>query len=117
MLTLAKEYEHVCIVVSSQFVIFSQPVTCRAYPQSPYNPVRRHKKRLQQRSRGSRRPRSDLLLESEVVAAREIYKWAWTDARYASTETSQMSRSPLSASRIPYARHAASVQLCKGIEC
>ncbi|CAK0741288.1 hypothetical protein CVIRNUC_001313 [Coccomyxa viridis] len=60
----------------------------RAYPQSPYNPVRRRKKRLQQRTQGARRSHTEALPQSEVMAAREVYKRACTDARMRQAESS-----------------------------
>ena len=55
---------------------------CRAYPQSPYNPVRRRKRQLEQRHRQAKRSRQDAVDDSYVRAAKDVYKRACMEARY-----------------------------------
>lgn len=54
----------------------------RAYPQSPYNPVRRRKKQLEQENRQAKRSHRDVMADLHVKAAREVYKRACLEARY-----------------------------------
>lgn len=87
---------------------------CRAYPQSPYNPVRRRRKQLEQRHRQAKRSREDVPAEGLARAAREVYKRACMESRRGphSPEDGVLQRSSLCAvSRFPCAGCLAPVSL------